>query len=114
MIKLKKNKTIIIGESGSGKSYTALNIALKKKGTTFICNGCVSKSYYEKSFPSLKEYEDKDGAYNFIPQRNGKYYIYKSLRQFVPDSEFLHAWGVITDILEMIEMQLLCSMTMRG
>jgi len=91
MIKLKKNKTIIIGESGSGKSYTALNIALKRKGTTFICNGCVSKSYYEKSFPSLKEYEDKDGAYNFIPQRNGKYYIYKSLRQFVPDSEFLHA-----------------------
>lgn len=71
MIKLKKNKTIIIGESGSGKSYTALNIALKKKGTTFICNGCVSKSYYEKSFPSLKEYEDKDGAYNFIPQETG-------------------------------------------
>ena len=97
MIKLKKNKTIIIGESGSGKSYTALNIALKKKGTTFICNGCVSKSYYEKSFPSLKEYEDKDGAYNFIPQRNGKYYIYKSLRQFVPDSEFLHALILVCD-----------------
>lgn len=76
MVKLKKNKTIIIGKSGTGKSYMALDLALKKKGTSIICNGCVDKSYYEENFPKLKEYENKDGAYTFVPKRNGKYYIF--------------------------------------
>lgn len=75
MVELKKNKTIIIGKSGTGKSYMALDLALKKTGTTIICNGCVDKSYYEENFPKLKEYENKDGAYAFNPKRNGKYYI---------------------------------------
>lgn len=75
MMKLKKNKTIIIGKSGTGKSNMALDLALKKKGTTIICNDCVDKSYYEENFPKLKEYQSKDGAYTFTPKRNGKYYI---------------------------------------
>lgn len=75
MVKLKKNKTIIIGKSGTGKSNMALDLALKKRGTTIICNGSVTKSYYEENFPKLKEYENKDSHYNFIPKRSGKYYI---------------------------------------
>ena len=54
MVKLKKNKTIIIGKSGTGKSNMALD---------------------EENFPKLKEYENKDSHYNFVPKRNGKYYI---------------------------------------
>ena len=75
MVKLKKNKTIIIGKSGTGKSNMALDLALKKRGTTIICNGSVTKSYYEENFPKLKEYENKDSHYNFVPKRSGKYYI---------------------------------------
>lgn len=75
MKKLKKNKTIIIGKRGTGKSYMALDLALKRKGTSIICNGCVDKSYYEESFPKLKEYESKDGTYPFIPKQNEKYFI---------------------------------------
>lgn len=50
MLKTKKNKTIIIGKSGTGKSNRALNLALKKKGTTIVYNGCIDKSYYEEKF----------------------------------------------------------------
>lgn len=75
MTKLKKNKTIIIGKSGTGKSSLALKLGLQKKGTTIICNGCVDKSYYEKNFPCLKEYENKDGSYNFVAKKGKKYYI---------------------------------------
>ena len=75
MVKLKKNKTIIIGKSGTGKSNMSLDLALKKRGTTIICNGSVTKSYYEENFPKLKEYENKDSHYNFVPKRSGKYYI---------------------------------------
>ena len=57
---LKKNKTIIIGKSGMGKSDMALDLALKKKGTIIICNGCVDKSYYEENFPKLKDFEKKE------------------------------------------------------
>lgn len=75
MVRLKKNKTIIIGKSGTGKSFMALKLGLKKKGTTIICNACVDKSYYEENFPNLKEYENKDGNYNFVTEKGGKYYI---------------------------------------
>lgn len=75
MIKSKKNKTIIIGKSGNGKSFMALELGLKRKGTTVICNGHVDKSYYAKNFPDLKEYENKDNKYSFIAEKGGKYYI---------------------------------------
>lgn len=89
MLKTKKNKTIIIGKSGTGKSNRALNLALKKKGTTIVYNGCIDKSYYEENFPKLKEYESKDGAYTFTPKRNGKYYICTNERK--SGAEFLDA-----------------------
>lgn len=77
MVKLKKNKIIIIGKSGTGKSYMALEFALllKENGTSIICNGCVDKSRYEENFPELKEYENKDRHHNFVAERDGKYYI---------------------------------------
>ena len=34
-----KNKTIILGKSGSGKSFLAMKEALKKKGFVAIFNG---------------------------------------------------------------------------
>ena len=75
MVKFKKNKIIIIGKSGTGKSQLALELGLKKLGTTIICNGSVDKSYYEKMFQNLKEFENKDGSYTFTPEKNRKYYI---------------------------------------
>lgn len=89
IVKSKKNKIIIIGKSGTGKSYMALDIALKKKGMTIICNGCVDKSYYEENFPKLKEYENKDAAYTFTSERNGKYYI--CTNEYKPGVGFLNA-----------------------
>lgn len=89
MIRLKKNKTIIIGKNGVGKSYMALDRALKKKGISIICNGSVDKSYYEENFPKLKEYENKDGHYNYVIESDGKYYIYTE--KCKPGTEFLNA-----------------------
>lgn len=71
----KKSKIIIVGRSGTGKSFRALELALKKKGTTIICNGSTDKKRYEESFPCLKEYEDKDSHYSFAVEKDGKYYI---------------------------------------
>ena len=75
MLKLKKNKTIIIGGYGTGKSCMALDLVLKTKGTSIICNGWGDKSYYEKNFPFLKEYESKDGSRNFVAEKGKKYFI---------------------------------------
>lgn len=75
MMRLKKNKTIIIGKSGVGKTFMALTLGLKNKGTAIICNGCVDKSYYENSFPCLKDFQTKNGDYNFNVEEGGKYYI---------------------------------------
>ena len=88
---LKKNKIIIIGKSGAGKSYMALKFALKKKGTSIICNGCVDKSRYEENFPELKEYENKDNHHNFVAERDGKYYIRTGLRRPNSSVGFLNA-----------------------
>ena len=70
-----KNKTIYIGKTGSGKSYTALEKILKNKGTKIIVNCAASKSRYEKAFPDLLEFEEKDGSYPFTVDQGGKYYV---------------------------------------
>ena len=54
-----KNKIIIIGEYGSGKSYQALNLMSDKKGTCIICNGSASISTYKANFPTLGDYAKK-------------------------------------------------------
>lgn len=54
-----KNKIIIIGEYGSGKSYQALNLMSDKNGTCIICNGSVSISTYKANFPILGDYAEK-------------------------------------------------------
>ena len=71
----KKNKIIIVGKNGTGKSFKALELALKKKGITIICNGGTDKNRYEDDFPCLKKYEDKDSHYSFTVEKDGKYYI---------------------------------------
>ena len=70
-----KNKTIILGKPGSGKSYTAVEKALKNKGTTLIVNACCGKSYYERDFPQLRAYEEKESNVSFSIKNNEKYYI---------------------------------------
>ena len=74
-MKLRTNKKIYIGMTGSGKSFEALRCAIKNKGTTIIVNGCVEKYRYEASFPELEAYEQKDGRYNFKVEKNGKYFL---------------------------------------
>lgn len=74
-----KNKTIYIGPSGSGKSYKALSKTVKNKGTTVIVNYAAQKSTYEKAFPELQTFEEKDGRYNFAVKQGGKYYSHNLL-----------------------------------
>ena len=61
-----KNKIIIIGEYGSGKSYEALNLMSDKNGTCIICNGSVSISTYKANFPTLGDYAEKTEATDFV------------------------------------------------
>lgn len=70
-----KNKTIILGKPGSGKSYTAVEKALKNKGTTLIVNTCCGKDHYERDFPQLRVFDEKDAKISFPIRDNGKYYI---------------------------------------
>lgn len=71
----KKNKYIIVGKSGSGKSYKALNMAIKNTGTTIICNGFCALSDYSNDFPALKKFIKKDGRYSYTIEENAKYFI---------------------------------------
>lgn len=82
----KKNKTIILGKSGTGKSYLTLQMILKNEGTSIIANGAVDKKYYEKDFPALKDWELKEQC--FPVNRNGKYYFTVQRKS---DAEFLDA-----------------------
>lgn len=70
-----KNKKIIIGKSGSGKSYTALLLALQNKHTTIIGNGVTGISRYIDDFSELSDFTEK--IYNpvFSIQKDSKYFI---------------------------------------
>ena len=70
-----KNKIIIIGEYGSGKSYEALNLMSDKKGTCIICNGSVSISTYKANFPTLGDYAEKSNGQCFPVEQGEKYYL---------------------------------------
>lgn len=70
-----KNKIIIIGEYGSGKSYKALNLMSDKKGTCIICNGSVSISTYKANFPTLGDYAEESNGQCFPVEQGGKYYL---------------------------------------
>lgn len=70
-----KNKKIIIGKNGSGKSYTALLLALQNKHTTIIGNGVTGISRYIDDFSELSDFTEK--IYNpvFSIQKDSKYFI---------------------------------------
>ena len=68
-----KNKIIIIGEYGSGKSYQALNLMSDKKGTCIICNGSTSISTYKANFPTLGDYAEKSNGQCFPVEQGGKF-----------------------------------------
>ena len=72
----KRNKIMIVGATGLGKSYLALETGLRKKDTTVIIDYCGDKGCYEKYFPELKDYMsyDIDNCPSSI-KKNGKYYI---------------------------------------
>lgn len=70
-----KNKTIIMGTSGSGKSYKAIELALKNKGTTIIVNGCCGMDKYTDAFPELSDFISKEGNRSFNVEHNTKYFI---------------------------------------
>ena len=72
---LKRYKTIIIGEAGSGKSYEAIKMALNNKGTTIIVNGCTKRSAYEDFYPELKEFVLKNCNYHFDVEDGKKYML---------------------------------------
>ena len=71
-------KIIIIGNSGTGKSYKALNMAIKNRGTTIIANGIYGAKnhidYIEGTFPELKKFQKKDATRCFCAQKGEKYY----------------------------------------
>ena len=50
--KQKDDKIIIMGKSGSGKSFMAMQLAVNNKGTTILANGCeiAYKSYMESTY----------------------------------------------------------------
>ena len=57
--KQKDDKIIIMGKSGSGKSFMAMQLAVNNKGTTILANGCeiAYKSYMESTYyPSIKDF----------------------------------------------------------
>ena len=86
----KKNKVIIIG--GLGKSWKALELALKTKGASVICNGCVGKEAYEDIFPKLKEYKNMDPERCFVLEKKGKYYIENKIHSHINNPvEFANA-----------------------
>lgn len=72
---LHKNKMIILGNCGSGKSYKALSLMSDKNGTCIICNGSVAISTYKENFPTLADYEEKSNRQCFSVEQGGKYYI---------------------------------------
>lgn len=85
-----KNKVIIIGSLG--KSWKALELVLKKKGTSVICNGCVEKEAYENDFPKLKEYKSMDPERCFVLEEGEKYYIANKIHAHINNPvEFANA-----------------------
>lgn len=70
-----KKKIIIVGKSGAGKSYKVLNMAIKNKGTTVVCNGVTSIESYKDAFPSLNSFITKDSQHSFSIENNNKYFI---------------------------------------
>lgn len=72
---MEKNKTIIIGESGSGKSYKAIKMAIENKGTTIITSGCTKRSIYEDFYPELKDFVLKECCVPFKIEDGKKYFI---------------------------------------
>lgn len=70
-----KNKTIIMGQSGSGKSYHAMEQAIKNKGTTIIVNGSCGKDRYKNDFPKLEDFISKDSNRSFTLENGKKYFI---------------------------------------
>lgn len=69
------NKTIIIGESGSGKSSRVIEMALENKGTTIITNGCTKRSAHEDFYPELKDFILKDCSRPFKVETGKKYFV---------------------------------------
>lgn len=71
-----KNKTIIMGRSGSGKSFKAINMAIQNKGTTIITNGCCDMERYTEVFPLLKtKFSAMEGDRAFAAEHNRNYFI---------------------------------------
>lgn len=70
-----KNKTILIGQSGCGKTIEVMNIAKKSRGTTIIVNGCRKRDSYLSSYPFLKEYIDLHLDRSFSVEIGKKYYV---------------------------------------
>lgn len=70
-----KNKKIIIGKNGSGKTYTALLYALKNNNTVVIGNYFEKLIQYISDFPKLSDYLEVDYNSSFPIRKNSKYYI---------------------------------------
>lgn len=88
-------KVIVMGETGSGKSYKALEIALKNRHEIVIANGCAGIDCYIKSFPKLSEFSPMDITLlgrecAFYIEKNQKYFLegdkisYEKLKKELP------------------------------
>lgn len=81
--KQKDDKIIIMGKSGSGKSFMAMQLAVNNKGTTILANGCeiAYKSYMESTYyPSIKT-SSKRPIIVYLPSKREKNISLKRLDQ---------------------------------
>lgn len=76
--KQKDDKIIIMGKSGSGKSFMAMQLAVNNKGTTILANGCeiAYKSYMESTYyPSIKDFVKETYYCLFTIKKGEKYFV---------------------------------------
>ena len=70
-----KDKYIILGDTGSGKSIYAHKLIQKNNGTTVIFNGVSEKNHYLNDLPFLKSFIQMDTDRPVQIIKDGKYYI---------------------------------------
>lgn len=98
--KQKDDKIIIMGKSGSGKSFMAMQLAVNNKGTTILANGCeiAYKSYMESTYyPSIKDFVKETYYCLFTIKKGEKYFVEETRPAVCRNVELINTMALHSD-----------------